>query len=363
MGKNDVAMPRSRGLFRFLGRIGVKTRDFGHRTKFEGRGFAKHGRYSAGRATNLVVAASKKPQDASPSTTSDEVEGVSIGIDLGTTNSLVAYVDPDTNEPEILPGAPSLDLDNPEKPMLIGGNQEVPPDSLLLPSAVAYLPSKNGSRVIVGRDAERLAAAGAGGKISRAGGAVFASVKRVIGRVRREAEASASVQLLRSQLADGLEDDPASLNCPAHPAGEISPEEVSGYIVSGLKARAELALQQKVTKAVVTVPAWFGDDQRQATERAAMRAGFEKVRLLREPEAAAMAYGIEKEQDQLVLVFDLGGGTFDCSVLEVGGGAIEVLTTGGDDKLGGDDFDTAIINVIPSKQHNPNTDPNPTLLP
>eukprot|EP00954_Amorphochlora_amoebiformis_P015721 1234206-Amorphochlora_amoeboformis.AAC.1 len=116
MGKNDVAMPRSRGLFRFLGRIGVKTRDFGHRTKFEGRGFAKHGRYSAGRATNLVVAASKKPysnipppftnvepQDASPSTTSDEVEGVSIGIDLGTTNSLVAYVDPDTNEPEILP--------------------------------------------------------------------------------------------------------------------------------------------------------------------------------------------------------------------------------------------------------------------
>ena len=135
----------------------------------------------------------------------------------------------------------------------------------------------------------------------------------------------------------------AVLRCAHAEDGAFYPEEISAYVLAKLVAAAEDYKGVPITKAVISVPAYFNDEQREATATAGRLSGLETVRIMREPIAAALAYGLSAEEDQTVLVFDLGGGTFDVSLLEVGGGVIEVLSTGGDPHLGGDDWDAAIV--------------------
>src|SRR5438309_8947032 len=127
---------------------------------------------------------------------------------------------------------------------------------------------------------------------------------------------------------------------------EYSPPEVSAMILQKLKADAEAKLGEKITQAVITVPAYFNDAQRQATKDAGQIAGLEVLRIVNEPTAASLAYGLDKKADEVIAVYDLGGGTFDISILRVGEGVIEVLATNGDTFLGGDDFDRAIMDWI-----------------
>ena len=173
----------------------------------------------------------------------------------------------------------------------------------------------------------------------------YASVKRLIGRSCKEASgAVADTSQLKLLVESGKGD--AHLDCEALGRG-LAPEEISCHVIRTLLQDVERELGgEKVTRAVITVPAYFNDKQRRATEAAGLLAGLERVKLLREPEAAALAYGLDKLEDELILVFDLGGGTFDVSVLEVGGGIIEVLWTGGDAFLGGDDFDLALASWL-----------------
>ena len=173
----------------------------------------------------------------------------------------------------------------------------------------------------------------------------FGSVKRLIGRSRNEAS-KAVADPAQLELLVEADDGNAHLECKAL-GRSLAPEEISCHIIRALVDDVERELGgEKVTRAVITVPAYFNDKQRRATEAAGLLAGLERVKLLREPEAAALAYGLDKREDELVLVFDLGGGTFDVSVLEVGGGIIEVLWTGGDAFLGGDDFDKVLAASI-----------------
>ncbi|MGI6669105.1 MAG: molecular chaperone DnaK [Acetivibrionales bacterium] len=207
-----------------------------------------------------------------------------IGIDLGTTNSCVA----------VMEGGEPVVITNPE------GNRTTP-------SVVAF--SKTGER-LVGQVAKRQA---------------ITNPERTILSIKRDMGTDRRVKI-----------DSKSL----------TPQEISAMILQKLKADAEAYLGETVTQAVITVPAYFSDSQRQATKDAGKIAGLEVLRIINEPTAAALAYGLDKEHDQKILVFDLGGGTFDVSILEIGDGVFEVLATSGNNKLGGDDFDQRIIDYL-----------------
>ncbi|KAK3241661.1 heat shock [Cymbomonas tetramitiformis] len=233
---------------------------------------------------------------------------VVVGIDLGTTNSAVAVID------RGLPKIVTID----------DGNRT-------MPSVVHY--GKEGT-VSVGRAAQQ--------KQMHDPENVIHSAKRFMGRSSEDTAEDAKNVAFKT-TAD--EEDFSMIFAPA--LGEtLYPEEVAGEILRKILRDAEAELNEEITKAVIAVPAYFDDMQREATEIAGRAAGLDKVKLLREPQAAALAYGVRKEEDATILVFDLGGGTFDVSILEVGGGAIEVLSTGGDAHLGGNDFDSVVMEWI-----------------
>lgn len=207
-----------------------------------------------------------------------------IGIDLGTTNSCVAVME--GGEPVVIP--------NPE------GNRTTP-------SVVAF--AKNGERLI-GQVAKRQA---------------VTNTDRTVISIKREMGTDHKIKI----------DDKS-----------YSPQEISAMILQKLKADAEAYLGETVSQAVITVPAYFSDAQRQATKDAGKIAGLDVMRIINEPTAAALAYGLDKEHDQKILVFDLGGGTFDVSLLEIGDGVFEVLATNGNNRLGGDDFDQKVVDYL-----------------
>jgi molecular chaperone DnaK len=213
-----------------------------------------------------------------------------------------------------------------------GGEPNVIPNaegSRLTPSVVAF--SKDGER-LVGQVAKRQA-------ITNSENTIF-SIKRFMGR--RYDEVLHEIKLVPYRVVSGPAGDArVEIRGKQH-----SPPEISAMILQKLKTDAEAYLGEKVTKAVITVPAYFNDSQRQATKDAGMVAGLEVLRIINEPTAAALAYGLDKKKDQKIAVFDLGGGTFDISVLEIGEGVFEVKATNGDTHLGGDDFDQRIIDWI-----------------
>jgi len=231
-----------------------------------------------------------------------------VGIDLGTTNSVVA----------VMEGGDPVVIANAE-----GGRTT--------PSVVAF--TKNGER-LVGQTAKRQATI-------NAENTVF-SIKRFMGMNHDETERDRS--MVPYQVTKGPRGD-ARVKLPAT-GKEYTPQEISAMILGKLKADAEAYLGEKVSQAVITVPAYFNDAQRQATKDAGQIAGLEVLRIINEPTAAALAYGLDKKKDETILVFDLGGGTFDVSVLEVGEGLVEVKSTAGDTHLGGDDYDQRIVDWV-----------------
>src|SRR4030042_1870713 len=231
-----------------------------------------------------------------------------IGSDLGTTNSVVAVME--GGDPTVIPTAEG---------------------SRLLPSVVGF--SKNGER-LVGQIAKRQAVVNPENTIY--------SIKRFMGR--RFDEVASERKMVPFQGVEGPAAD-ARVKVPVT-GREHSPQEISAMILGKLKTDAEAYLGGPVTKAVITVPAYFNDSQRQATKDAGKIAGLEVVRIINEPTAAALAYGLDKQDQETILVFDLGGGTFDVSLLEVGEGVVEVKATNGDTHLGGDDWDQAILTWI-----------------
>ena len=229
-----------------------------------------------------------------------------IGIDLGTTNSVVA----------VMEGGEPVVITNPE-----GGR--------LTPSVVAF--TKTGER-LVGQVAKRQA-------VTNPENTVF-SIKRFMGRKFEEVNEEMKMvpfQVVRASNAD------ARVNAQGK---EYSPPEISAMILQKLKQAAEEYLGQPINKAVITVPAYFNDAQRQATKDAGQIAGLEVMRIVNEPTAAALAYGLDKKKDETIAVYDFGGGTFDISILEVGEGVVEVKATNGDTHLGGDNLDQRIIDWI-----------------
>ena len=229
-----------------------------------------------------------------------------IGIDLGTTNSCMAVMD--NGEYKIIPNAE--------------GNRTTP-------SIVAF--TKSGER-LVGQTAKRQA-------VTNPKNTIF-SIKRLMGR--KFSEVGRERELVPYEIAEAPNGD-------AHvKVGDklYSPPEISAMILQKLKTDAEAYLGEKITQAVITVPAYFNDSQRQATKDAGKIAGLEVLRIINEPTAAALAYGLDKKTDETIAVYDLGGGTFDISTLEIGDGVFEVKATNGDTHLGGDDFDQTIINYL-----------------
>jgi len=232
--------------------------------------------------------------------------GKIIGIDLGTTNSVVSVME--GGSPTVISTAEG---------------------SRLLPSVVAF--NKNGER-LVGISAKRQA-------IINPENTVY-SIKRFMGR--RFDEVESERKMVPFKVIAGDTGD-ARVQIPV--TGMVySPQEISAMILAKLKTDAESYLGEKVTQAVITVPAYFNDSQRQATKDAGRIAGLEVMRIINEPTASALAYGLDKKDNEIILVFDLGGGTFDVSLLEVGGGVVEVKATNGDTHLGGDDWDEVIVN-------------------
>jgi molecular chaperone DnaK len=231
-----------------------------------------------------------------------------VGIDLGTTNSVVAVME--GGDPVVIPNAE-------------GGRTT--------PSVVAF--TKSGER-LVGQTAKRQATI-------NAENTVF-SAKRFIGRMFDDTESER--KMVPFPVVRGARGD-ARFKLSAT-GKEYTPQEISAMVLGKLKADAEAYLGEKVTQAVITVPAYFNDSQRQATKDAGQVAGLEVLRIINEPTAAALAYGLDKKRDETILVFDLGGGTFDVSVLEVGEGLVEVKATAGDTHLGGDDYDQRIVDWV-----------------
>jgi molecular chaperone DnaK len=229
-----------------------------------------------------------------------------IGIDLGTTNSAVA----------VMEGGEAKIIANEE-----GGRTT--------PSVVAF--TKDGQR-LVGQIARRQA-------ITNPQNTIF-SIKRFMGR--RYGEVSAEMKLVPYAVSTG-KDDQVVVECMGK---KYTPPEVSAMVLGKLKTSAEAYLGEKVSQAVITVPAYFNDAQRQATKDAGTIAGLEVLRLVNEPTAASLAYSLERKSDEKIAVYDLGGGTFDISILEVGDNTVEVLSTNGDTHLGGDDFDDRVIRYL-----------------
>ncbi len=231
-----------------------------------------------------------------------------IGIDLGTTNSCVAIME--GGEPKVIPN--------------VEGTRTTP-------SVVAF--TESGER-LVGQIAKRQA-------ITNPLNTVF-SVKRLIGRKFSDPEVQRDLKILPYKIVQAENGD-AHIDI----RGKVySPAEISSMILNKMKQTAEEYLGEKVTEAVITVPAYFSDAQRQATKDAGKIAGLEVLRIVNEPTAASMAYGLDKKKDERIAVFDLGGGTFDISILEIGEGVFEVKSTNGDTHLGGDDFDQRVIDFL-----------------
>jgi molecular chaperone DnaK len=236
--------------------------------------------------------------------------GKIIGIDLGTTNSVVAVME--GGEPTVIPSAE-------------GGR--------LFPSVVAF--NKSGER-LVGQIARRQA-------VINPENTIF-SIKRLMGRRYDDPEVDKARQILPYKIVRGSAGD-ARVRIP-QTGKEYTPQEISAMILRKIKEDAEAYLGEPVTQAVITVPAYFNDSQRQATKDAGQIAGLEVLRIINEPTASSLAYGLDKKTDETILVFDLGGGTFDVSILDVGGGVVEVQSTSGDTFLGGDDWDQRVLDYV-----------------
>jgi molecular chaperone DnaK len=231
-----------------------------------------------------------------------------VGIDLGTTNSVVAAIE--GGQPSVIVNAEGLRT---------------------TPSIVAYTKKEE---LLVGQIAKRQAVINPEN--------TFFSVKRFIGS--KEGEIAEESKKLPYKVTKDQNDN-IKIKCPALNK-DFSPEEISAQVLRKLINDATNYLGQEVTQAVITVPAYFNDSQRQATMDAGKIAGVEVLRIINEPTAASLAYGLDKKQNETILVFDLGGGTFDVSILEVGDGIFEVLSTAGDTNLGGDDFDYVLVNWL-----------------
>jgi len=228
-----------------------------------------------------------------------------VGIDLGTTNSVIAVME--GGEPVVIPNSEG---------------------SRTTPSVVAF--TKSGER-LVGQLARRQAAVNPENTVS--------SIKRFMGR--KFVEVDSERKIVPYEVKPG-KDDRVVVKIP-NADKEFTPEELSAMILQKLKSDAEAYLGEKVTDAVITVPAYFNDSQRQATKNAGQIAGLNVLRIINEPTAASLAYGLDKKANETILVFDLGGGTFDVSVLDVGDGVFEVKSTNGDTHLGGDDYDRRVV--------------------
>ena len=228
-----------------------------------------------------------------------------IGIDLGTTNSVVAVME--GGKPTVIPNKEGLRT---------------------TPSVVAYTKKQD---KLVGQIAKRQAVMNPEN--------TFYSVKRFIGRKQEEVSIESKQSSYTVKTDKNLN---IKLECPAL-GKDFAPEEISAQVLRKLVEDASTYLGQSVTQAVITVPAYFNDSQRQATKDAGQIAGLDVLRIINEPTAASLSYGLDKKENETILVFDLGGGTFDVSVLEVGDGVFEVLSTSGDTHLGGDDFDRTIV--------------------
>ena len=234
--------------------------------------------------------------------------GKIIGIDLGTTNSCVA----------IMEGGDPAVISNQE------GNRTTP-------SIVAITES---NERLVGQVAKRQA-------ITNSENTIYA-VKRLIGRKYNSKEVQNDIKIIPYKITEASNSD-AQVTVRGK---NYSPAEISAMILTKMKQTAEDYLGEKVTDAVITVPAYFNDSQRQATKDAGKIAGLNVLRIINEPTAAALAYGLDKKKEEKIAVFDLGGGTFDISILELGDGVFEVKSTNGDTHLGGEDFDQRVMDYL-----------------